>query len=103
MGADWDCQQGRSVAGWSLMYIHTFQYQGTGAFPVDMLRYDECHPHDSASVGILTHHSTTTQGIRTATLAKVTRTKDPQLTHTRWQSFGWQFVQGSHRATKVQR
>ena len=75
--------------------LHQFTVEGTGAFPVDMLRYDQCWPtteaHDTHAVAnsfnernIGAPWRITLTGINPATVA-------------RWASFGWNVVDGVGR------
>lgn len=58
-----------------------FIVEGRGPFPVDMLRYDRCFPHDSADAS---------QILEPRERRKVTLTTDsPRVTPARWRSFGW--------------
>lgn len=64
-----------------------FHVRGRGEFPLDMLRYDDCHPcgeHDIAAIanGEYVHERRT-----------ITLTTDERLIHpARWASFGWAVV-----------
>lgn len=84
----------------------------SGAFPIDMLRYDGAYPADQESVGEI-HESLDPRGrhdrrqarlkdestlplFRVRLTALVIR-KDWRPTEARWSSFGWQVEQGSVR------
>jgi hypothetical protein len=56
--------------------------EGSGSFPIDMLRYDKCWPStESDSITI------TDEGLRSVTLTYSGIV--PQPTNGRWNSFGW--------------
>ena len=71
------------------MRIIRFKVEGSGVFPLDMLRYDECWPLSGADSGII-HES----GKRIVEL----RGLDPsggRPTRWRWLSFMWPLVPDS--------
>ena len=74
------------------LYVTTFSVQGRGAFPVDMLRYDECYPASEREAGKLEHHE---RGHRTVTLRAKHETPYYSLTEERWASYGWTVLPGS--------
>jgi hypothetical protein len=57
-----------------------FVVEGTGHFPVDMLRYDRCTPCDSEDV----NWCFTVEGKRSAMMIS-----SQHPTVARWNSFGW--------------
>lgn len=68
--------------------LYTFVVEGTGQFPWDMLRYDQCWPNSQQSatnmpvlrpIGFNTRRQVTLTGIKPATVK-------------RWESFGWKVV-----------
>ena len=65
--------------------IHTFKVRGKGSFPLDMLRYDACHPVRPEDVEAITDDDTTR--IRVLTL-----NSNHPPTVKRWASFGWKVV-----------
>lgn len=68
-------------------YLVTFTVKGHRHFPVDMLRYDSCHPADPEAVdGILED----TPAAREVRLNLIAFSKDVGPTTARWASFGWQ-------------
>lgn len=74
--------------------IGYFKVRGTGAFPVDMLRYDECYPTDSVSagaIGMCTENVRAKDSKRTVSLATTKRC--PWPTTRRWESFGWSVIE----------
>ena len=64
-----------------------FTVEGTGAFPVDMLRYDSCWPLNQAhdSVAIASSFSTRNLGVPW----KISLVGNKEPTCGRWASFGW--------------
>ena len=85
------------------LYRTTFEVGGVSAFPIDMLRYDECFPSDNDAIG----------NIQLSFESEIRRTKMRNGTHfkvrlvslhmnsawqpteERWRSFGWFVVKGS--------
>ena len=57
-----------------------FIVEGSGVFPMDMLRYDACWPAVGASAELIRY-----KGKRTITL----NTWNVGITPDRWRSFGW--------------
>jgi len=77
------------------IYRHEFQVRGSLAFPLDMLRYDQCYPAIEEETHEIAHSiDMAHQGIKQFTIKLVhydARAKwEP--TAARWQSFGWQVV-----------
>lgn len=75
--------------------MRTFTVSGSGAFPVDMLRYDQCWPKTTFdATGILLEPGD--QGYRTRRRA-ITLQSDARQAPTvgRWTSFGWAVTQDS--------
>lgn len=63
--------------------------QGTGGFPIDMLRYDSCFPwSESDSHALLNEGSLR---LRTVTLRRRS-VNTLSATEGRWKSFGWTIV-----------
>ncbi|MGA5726570.1 hypothetical protein ACPCHQ_21800 [Ralstonia thomasii] len=70
--------------------MHTFEVIGSGAFPADMLRYDECWParaEDAAAVVLETENLSARQSRRRVRLCSH-KSFAPAIV--RWESFGWQ-------------
>lgn len=78
------------------MYITRFTVKGAGVFPIDMLRYDSCHPADSQAVSALISQS---REVYLVDLIQAHQYKAPGLTPARWASFGWQITH--QHTTKV--
>ena len=80
------------------MYETTFKVRGAGAFPVDMLRYDQCYPRteeDSHLIEVPTFEP------RDVVLTKTHVYKlNTQLTARRWASFGWELLAVPTRSLK---
>lgn len=71
------------------MTQHTFIVGGSGAFPTDMLRHDECWPVatlDALAVGLECSNLRARQSRRIVKLA-TSRPFTPSVG--RWESFGW--------------
>ena len=74
-------------------YFHTFTVQGTGAFPLDMLRYDCCWPltESDSYLMAMTVDDADYFKPRSVTLTRSTdRAWMP--TDGRWNSFTWQVL-----------
>lgn len=67
-------------------YLHELSVSGSGSFPTDMLRYDQCWPLEQQDVVNMDRRSETRQ----VTVAQITDTKHDKFTVERWRSFGWQ-------------
>jgi hypothetical protein len=71
----------------------TFTVEGSGNFPVDMLRYDICWPATEGD----SHQVATPEGVseasRTSRVVTLKGLKAPTLA--RWRSFGWMVVEES--------
>lgn len=65
--------------------IHTFKVRGVTAFPMDMLRYDACHPVRPEDVDAMFWKDEGQS--RTVTL-----NSNRPPTVKRWASFGWKVV-----------
>ena len=70
----------------------TFRVQGSGVFPFDMLRYDNCFPHSTEDAIRLDSYDYTPPRNRVVTLCKYHELKNPRITEGRWRSFGWRVV-----------
>jgi hypothetical protein len=66
-----------------------YSVQGSGSFPIDMLRYDRCWPasEGSDSAGIYYSHALGDNESRTVCLIGI-----DQPTERRWESFGWKVL-----------
>ena len=74
--------------------LYTFTVEGTGAFPIDMLRYDQCWPnsgsHDAQAIANSFHERNVGAPWRiTLTTSNNSKTVP---TIGRWESFGWKVV-----------
>lgn len=79
-------------------HITSFKVKGTLAFPIDMLRYDECYPRGQDDVMVLTDSIADHergQYTPSETSVELTHTdfhKGWMPTNQRWESFGWEVV-----------
>ena len=80
------------------MYTHRFAVMGFGAFPLDMLRYDQCFPEQSSD-GL--HQDFVDKQIRTVRLMAYRDSRTWEPTKGRWSSFGWPVVRDSHVINKT--
>lgn len=69
-------------------YVTEFEVEGTGTFPYDMLRYDQCAPVDS--MGAVNIGPSMTE-LRKVKLCRYGRLRNGP-TVARWNSFGWRVV-----------
>lgn len=70
------------------LYTHIFLVTGRGAFPLDMVRYDTCHPQTGDDVDTMIDDTNSTE-LRTVKLVAAGKRKNWQPTYERWASFGW--------------
>lgn len=71
-----------------------FTVEGSGSFPFDMLRYDQCWPK-SESPDSATLESMTRRGVRGPFRVTLVSLNAP--TQGRWESFGWLVISQSER------
>lgn len=69
-------------------FTYDFTVAGSGKFPIDMLRYDECWPVDAAAASRIQADINT--GERTPIQLRTNKRGGP--TAARWDSFGWKVV-----------
>lgn len=67
-------------------YSTTFEVEGRGEFPFDMLRYDCAYPADGDAVFFF--HNAPTEFIKMR-LRTWHEGRTPRITNDRWASFGW--------------
>jgi len=80
------------------VWLKRFEVRGTGAFPIDMLRYDNCWPaseRDSMTIirSFRLRGSGEAWSIHLMT-AKGDRLLEPE--YNRWASFGWAVMEVQH-------
>lgn len=84
----------------------TFTVKGSGAFPLDMLRYDSCYPASNAhpqggyndnllNLGVC-HHEKEYHMEREVVLVKYVSSKKETPTKGRWASFGWKVIKSTY-------
>ncbi len=76
------------------MYTRTFVVNGSGSFPVDMLRYDCCYPESQADV----QRAFCERGERVVHLVSQCGEKrhaEQIPTDDRWESFTWRVISKS--------
>jgi len=78
------------------MYITRFTVEGSGPFPLDMLRYDQCYPATQQAVDqiLVSMDETRIIGERRQIELFVAHPirQHHKLTPERWESFGWTIV-----------
>lgn len=86
-------------------YMHEFEVEGVGPFPLDMLRYDHCWPARESEDVATMHKMSTYEGAtrlkRQRIRLKTVWEKAWQPTTARWISFGWRVVDGSHQSRSL--
>lgn len=70
------------------LYAFRTTVQGSGVFPLDMLRRDRCFPADSEDVNNIGDFP----GLRCVRLVTVTDSKYWKPNEERWLSFGWKVI-----------
>lgn len=81
----------------TLKWEHRFTVCGQGAFPIDMLRYDSCHPHTGEDASVIEstfqHGRYTDGGLRMKSVTLIRfgdmKTDAQRVEINRWKSFGW--------------
>ena len=77
----------------TVKYIHIAEVRGSGAFPLDMLRYDACwptHQEDVLNIGTTLGRNAKERTVSVSTITTHRITKDAiPFTEGRWRSFGW--------------
>ncbi len=77
--------------------FRTFTVEGTGNFPIDMLRFDRCVPSTESDAHKI-EHTTVEHTLREKPLSPRqvnlrSYTPDMAPTAGRWESFGWKVIQ----------
>ena len=84
----------------ALKYRQTFTVEGSGWFPLDMLRYDCCFPLHESEIGRLSNVEPMGE-FRSVELQRYVEIKADQPTQGLWQSFGWSVKDGSVKTEKL--
>lgn len=76
------------------VYTHVFVVEGSGLFPVDMLRRDKCYPRNEGDSNELAREQLAGRRVALEHVATGERTEGAywQPTLGRWESFGWRVV-----------
>lgn len=74
------------------IHFHLFKVEGTGAFPIDMLRRDECYPRSTEDAAGIAAEA---PAQRVVTLCHVDSRPlfSWSPTAERWESFGWRVIE----------
>ena len=67
------------------LYVHQARVTGFGEFPLDMLRYDACHPATEADTAVIEH----SRERRSVNVEQTSAQRHDPWTVGRWSSFGW--------------
>jgi hypothetical protein len=74
------------------MIVKKFEVEGSGEFPIDMLRYDQCWPTDTAdALKIRPAYGGDGSGLERRTISLSTTGKYVP-TRGRWDSFTWRVI-----------
>lgn len=77
-------------------YVQVITVQGRGGFPIDMLRYDHCHPDSEMDSGTIAvsfgRYSNTYNETFTVKVRRIVENKSSYPTEGRWNSFGWKVL-----------
>lgn len=83
-----------------MCYIHLVTVEGRSAFPIDMLRYDDCIPADERSSGIISvsiNPYVQREGETYRVEVRHSGLYHWQPTVGRWESFGWHVINCERR------
>ena len=72
------------------LHQHIYMVEGTGPFPLDMLRYDASHPHTERDAMRAMREDQDEP--RRVGLEHLGRSREWKPTRDRWESFGWKVV-----------
>ena len=77
-----------------MLHTHRAKVVGRGQFPIDMLRYDACHPATEAcstaiAATFAPHVNLSEVETRSVTVVQQHLSVRPNWTPERWASFGW--------------
>ena len=81
--------QPRKLATNPMKWVHRARVEGSGDFPVDMLRYDSCWPDTSDDVAFMGTMHYSSRGKRALVVACYSPYVSWPFTDKRWLSFGW--------------
>lgn len=86
-----------------IVYRHTYRVRGSGAFPVDMLRYDGSHPRREEDSGTIEARSPSAGAMLPGTSIGLERWAERtwRPCADRWRSFGWEVVEDSHQSSRI--
>lgn len=79
-----------------MVYEWFIVVDGSGEFPLDMLRYDSCFPHTENDSYAITHHT----GKRRILLCR-RGVNETHASEGRWKSLGWAVVYASTSLTEA--
>ncbi len=83
-------------------YVYEVTVEGSGDFPVDMLRYDSCYPATSDDVINIGTNQYSDRGQRKVTIRTHCHGRSTQPFHVdRWRSFQWNVLSGTARSWNV--
>lgn len=69
-----------------------FTVIGSGAFPADMLRYDECYPNSGRDVEAIMMDCVDKSSQVTRRKVQLVSHRRTSPTEARWRSFGWDVI-----------
>lgn len=87
-----------------IVYRQEFEVEGSGDFPMDMLRYDSCYPAregtDTANL-VASRHRRDRLPTRRIMLRRLVTYKHSFPTTGRWASFGWKVLEDTIKTSKI--
>jgi len=86
------------------LYYQEFEVEGSGDFPMDMLRYDFCSPRregDDTGNLYAPMYSRERLPVRRIQLKRLVTHKDKMPTSGRWASFGWRVIPETIKTRKT--
>ena len=75
------------------MYRTDFTVRGSGEFPIDMLRYDQCCPRDTSDVDAIDGPDSGLEARNVALTVYHAQKKHNGLHPRRWERFHWKIVE----------
>jgi len=74
------------------VWFHDVVVEGSGSFPLDMLRYDRCIPSYEIEIHKLKDAPPAYRDKTQVCLTHISFAKQSQISVERWKSFGWNVI-----------
>jgi hypothetical protein len=86
-----------------IVYVQTFEVEGSGDFPFDMLRYDSCYPvrEGTDTANLAKRYRGERLEKRVIRLQRIIFDRSHDPTYGRWESFGWKVIPESISIRKI--